>query len=192
MKKTARFLVMLLLLVVTCVTGIPVKAEEATPSTEDNLNLDVIYVIDGSGSMERADPEYMAPTAGKLFTELCASSAEGTRAGYVYYSHVILDSVGLTDLSTGKDTLKKGMEAIKYDINNDTDIALGLTEAVKLLKEGKAFNLRTKSDGRSAQRRKNRSSKRTTYSRRIPERTEQDSQRGSISEPSGIYHRTEL
>ena len=66
--------------------------------------------------------------------------AEGTRAGYVYYSHVILDSVGLTDLSTGKDTLKKGMEAIKYDINNDTDIALGLTEAVKLLKEGKAFN----------------------------------------------------
>ena len=140
MKKTARFLVMLLLLVVTCVTGIPVKAEEATPSTEDNLNLDVIYVIDGSGSMERADPEYMAPTAGKLFTELCASSAEGTRAGYVYYSHVILDSVGLTDLSTGKDTLKKGMEAIKYDINNDTDIALGLTEAVKLLKEGKAFN----------------------------------------------------
>lgn len=140
MKKTARFLVMLLLLVVTCVTGIPVKAEEATPSTEDNLNLDVIYVIDGSGSMERADPEYMAPTAGKLFTELCAFSAEGTRAGYVYYSHVILDSVGLTDLSTGKDTLKKGMEAIKYDINNDTDIALGLTEAVKLLKEGKAFN----------------------------------------------------
>ena len=73
MKKTARFLVMLLLLVVTCVTGIPVKAEEATPSTEDNLNLDVIYVIDGSGSMERADPEYMAPTAGKLFTELCLS-----------------------------------------------------------------------------------------------------------------------
>ena len=72
MKKTARFLVMLLLLVVTCVTGIPVKAEEATPSTEDNLNLDVIYVIDGSGSMERADPEYMAPAAGKLFTELCA------------------------------------------------------------------------------------------------------------------------
>ena len=67
---------MLLLLVVTCVTGIPVKAEGATPSTEDNLNLDVIYVIDGSGSMERADPEYMAPTAGKLFTELCASSAE--------------------------------------------------------------------------------------------------------------------
>lgn len=32
------------------------------------------------------------------------------------------------------------MGAIKYDINNDTDIALGLTEAVKLLKEGKAFN----------------------------------------------------
>ena len=84
------------------------------------------------------------------------------------------------------------MEAIKYDINNDTDIALGLTEAVKLLKEGKAFNSGRNpmvvllSDGRTDL------PKRTTYSRRIPERTEQDSQRGSISEPSGIYHRTEL
>ena len=94
-------------MVVTCVTGIPVKAEEATPSTEDNLNLDVIYVIDGSGSMERADPEYMAPTAGKLFNRTVCIQCRGTRAGYVYYSHVILDSVGLTDLSTGKDTLKK-------------------------------------------------------------------------------------
>lgn len=76
MKKKVRFLVMFLLLIVTFTTAIPVKAKEETASTEDNLNLDVIYVIDGSGSMERADPKYMAPEAGKLFTELCASSAE--------------------------------------------------------------------------------------------------------------------
>ena len=140
MKKKVRFLVMFLLLIVTFTTAIPVKAKEETASTEDNLNLDVIYVIDGSGSMERADPKYMAPEAGKLFTELCASSAEGSRAGFVYYSHVLLQSVGLTDLSKGKDALQKNLEEIKYDINNDTDIALGLTEAVKLLKEGNSFN----------------------------------------------------
>lgn len=107
MKKKVRFLVMFLLLIVTFTTAIPVKAKEETASTEDNLNLDVIYVIDGSGSMERADPKYMAPEAGKLFTELCASSAEGSRAGFVYYSHVLLQSVGLTDLSKGKDALQK-------------------------------------------------------------------------------------
>ena len=105
-------------------------------------NIDVVYAIDGSGSMLHSDPEKLALTAGKLFTDLCGTSDRDTRAGLVFYSQKIEESLDLQSLQTSgvKDSLQSTLMGLSYDSKNDTDIALGLTKAVQILKDGDAFD----------------------------------------------------
>ena len=110
-------------------------------ASKGNMNFDVMFVIDASGSMLKSDPDNLRMVAGRLFTDLVA--LDTSRAGYVQFTNGILSSAGLTDLSTEKNknafrnTLAGLAEAPK-DLD-DTDISLGLAEAIRLLKEGNAF-----------------------------------------------------
>lgn len=116
-------------------------AEEQS-SDYNPQNIDVVYAIDGSGSMLHSDPEKLALTAGKLFTDLCGTSDRDTRAGFVFYSQRIEQSSELESLQSSgvKDSLQSALTALSYDSKNDTDIALGLTEAVRILKDGGSFD----------------------------------------------------
>ncbi|MCD7867766.1 MAG: VWA domain-containing protein, partial [Clostridiales bacterium] len=112
-------------------------------TTSDNLNYDVIFVIDGSGSMAQSDPQRQRLTAGQLFTELAASDT--SRAGYVQFTNYIKEEEELSELSTeeGKEAFRTKLENIPDstdELTSDTDIALGLTEALLLLKEGGSFD----------------------------------------------------
>ncbi|MCD8153207.1 MAG: VWA domain-containing protein [Clostridiales bacterium] len=112
-------------------------------TTSDNLNYDVIFVIDGSGSMAQSDPQRQRLTAGQLFTELAASDT--SRAGYVQFTNYIKEEEELTELSTeeAKEAFRTKLENIPDstdELYSDTDIALGLTEALCLLKEGGSFD----------------------------------------------------
>ena len=105
MEKLKKYLLAVLMFVlVICMTGNILWAEEEQPAanetqlTSDNMNFDVIFAIDGSGSMKKSDTLKLRLTAGRLFTELAASDT--SRAGFVQFTNVIMDSAGLTDLAT--------------------------------------------------------------------------------------------
>lgn len=117
------------------------QAAETQQSTSDNMNFDVVFAIDGSGSMKKSDALKLRLTAGRLFTELAASDT--SRAGFVQFTNVIMDSQALTDLSTdeNKEAFRNRLSGLKDSVKGswDTDISLGLTEALNMLKSGDSF-----------------------------------------------------
>lgn len=152
MKKLKNILLAFLVMaVIICLPGSAVwAAEEQTADsqseagqqmTSDNMNFDVIFAIDGSGSMKKSDAMKLRLTAGRLFTEL--ASSDTSRAGFVQFTNVIMDSAGLTDLSTeeNKEAFRNRLSGLQDSVKGtwDTDISLGLTESLKLLKDGGSF-----------------------------------------------------
>ena len=118
--------VLLVLCILTVGGSISVKAYD-----EYVLNMDVVLVIDGSGSMQGADPNKITVEAFKEFVDMCD---ETCRLGYVVYSHEIKGSSPLVELKKEADIkkLKNDVSKLSYDSNGDTDIALGLTKALEL------------------------------------------------------------
>ena len=106
------------------------------------MSFDVIFAIDGSGSMKKSDALKLRLTAGRLFTEMTYSNT--SRAGFVQFTNIIMDSQGLTDLSTedSKASFRDRLSGLQDSVKGswDTDISLGLTQALNLLKEGDSFN----------------------------------------------------
>lgn len=143
MKKILTVLLAAVMLICMSVSAVWAEGEEvAQQTTADNMSFDVIFAIDGSGSMKKSDALKLRLTAGRLFTEMTYSNT--SRAGFVQFTNIIMDSQGLTDLSTEdskasfRDRLSGQQDSVKGSW--DTDISLGLTQALNLLKEGDSFN----------------------------------------------------
>lgn len=137
MKNTVRkFLSLFLVLFIfagNCV-GFAVHAEDGDVSETGEMNLDVVFVVDASGSMLYSDPNKVALDAFNLFVDLCDDSCA---AGYAVYTQKIIASGSIENLNseTSLKNMKKNISAISYDPNGDTDIALGLTKAMNLHEE---------------------------------------------------------
>ncbi len=117
------------------VMAVPVMADNNALNSSSDLNFDVVFVMDGSGSMDANDPNHLVSVAGSMFLDL--SIAEKSRAGYVVYSHMIRKSQELVDISDS--SLKTGLSDIQYIPEDDTDISLGLTEGLRILKNGNSL-----------------------------------------------------
>ena len=134
MKKTVRGFITLFIVTAlalcTCFS-IAFAAESDNPSLETGqMELDVMFVLDASGSMLTSDPNKVALDAINLFVDL---SDETCGAGYVVYTEKIKaysDIVSFENKSD-VDAFKKKVSSLKYDPNGDTDISLGLTKAMK-------------------------------------------------------------
>lgn len=111
-----------------CSAPVPAFAE---PVEAGRVALDVIFVIDNSGSMLRADPYKLALTATNLFIDICEDS--DSRVGYVMYTHVIRSFQPLTDVDEFSKQLKNAISATEYQNDGDTDTAMGLEKAYELL-----------------------------------------------------------
>lgn len=143
MKKILTVLLAAVMLICMSVSAVWAEGEEvAQQTTADNMSFDVIFAIDGSGSMKKSDALKLRLTAGRLFTEMTYSNT--SRAGFVQFTNIIMDSQGLTDLSTedSKASFRDRLSGLQDSVKGswDTNISLGLTQALNLLKEGDSFN----------------------------------------------------
>lgn len=143
MKKILTVLLAAVMLICMSVSAVWAEGEEvAQQTTADNMSFDVIFAIDGSGSMKKSDALKLRLTAGRLFTKMTYSNT--SRAGFVQFTNIIMDSQGLTDLSTedSKASFRDRLSGLQDSVKGswDTDISLGLTQALNLLKEGDSFN----------------------------------------------------
>lgn len=130
-SKTLSMLLVLIMLAVSCLS-LSVNAEQDNVYDEDGkMNLDVVFVLDASGSMLSSDPNKIAIDAFNLFVDLCDESCG---VGYSVYTNKIIESSPIISLSDEKnlESLKENISEIQYEPHGSTDIALGLTEALKI------------------------------------------------------------
>lgn len=123
------------LLACALLSCLPLAARAETQTGDANLALDVMFVIDGSGSMRYSDPNGIAKEACKLFADMC--DYEQARAGYVLFSSEITAYQPLTEMNSAglRDMLRKAIDSIQYPQAGGTDISLGLTTAMNTLIE---------------------------------------------------------
>lgn len=105
-----------------------VHAEEVISKKEP---LDIIFVIDCSGSMKTNDPSRMGLSMVQAFVDTVQK--ENIRIGYVAYNDNILSYSALEAITTieKRADLKEKIESIEY--SGDTDIGLGISKAYELL-----------------------------------------------------------
>ncbi|MCB2312222.1 VWA domain-containing protein [Clostridium tagluense] len=97
-------------------------------------NLDVIFVLDVSGSMKTSDPEEIRTEAIKMFLDMCGTS--GNKVGLVAYSDNIIRLHNLAEMNSAddKDSVKRMTTSIPF--GQKTDTGMGIKEAVKLMESG--------------------------------------------------------
>lgn len=103
-------------------------AEEIVPEKEQ---LDIIFVIDSSGSMKTNDPSRIALDMVQAFID--TMQTQGIRIGYVAYNDDILSFAAPETIETTakREKLKGEIASITY--SGDTDIGLGVSRACELL-----------------------------------------------------------
>lgn len=100
-------------------------------AAEPSSNLDVIFVLDASGSMKASDPEDIRIEAVKMFLDM--SQLKGNKVGLVAYSDNIVRAHNLNEMDSedAKNRIKNMASNIPY--GQKTDTGAGLLEGVRLL-----------------------------------------------------------
>ncbi|MCR5322053.1 MAG: VWA domain-containing protein [Lachnospiraceae bacterium] len=100
-------------------------------SFDENGGMDVVIVVDTSGSMRQTDSERIAVEAAKLFVDMMETS--GSQVGLVSFSDSLGTVLGMTQIESlaDKDFIKDSINGLKYA--GDTDIGLALKKAYDIL-----------------------------------------------------------
>lgn len=125
-KKIISFMSAVLVTFILCTNS--VMAEEAAMTKKD---LNIVFAVDHSGSMNKQDAQRMIPEMLKVFADTMHS--ENVRIGYVAYNDTIVARHTPVSIQTSaqRDSLKETMESA--DNRGETDIGLGLREAYHLM-----------------------------------------------------------
>ena len=135
-KAVALILVLVLVLVLGCTFMAAAEEDDVKLPDDGQMDLDIIFVLDASGSMLSSDPNKIALDAFNLFVDLCDESCG---VGYTVYTEKIKASSKIVDIKDDKalSKVKQEIASLEYDSYGDTDIALGLTNAMKTFSEQK-------------------------------------------------------
>ena len=105
-------------------------------SSRERANVDVVLIIDSSGSMISTDPQYARLDAARAYL---TGSFWGDFVGVVDFDSYVRRASGLQRLPENRDSLIDAIETI--DSSGGTNIGLGLQEGCNVLRESpSAFN----------------------------------------------------
>jgi Ca-activated chloride channel homolog len=127
-KKAA--IIFLLFLFISSNLVLPVSAD--TPLKDQKM--DVVFAVDVSNSMTESDKNKVSNEAMKMFVDML--SERGDKVGMVAYTDKIIREKALLDLlsESDKKEFKNYIDSLSKDAY--TDIAVGVKEAVTILKSG--------------------------------------------------------
>ena len=127
MKVLRRLLYCIILSLFFPLTG---YAEEIVPQKEQ---LEIIFVIDSSGSMKTNDPSGIGLDLVQAFID--TMQTQGIRIGYVAYNDEILSYSAPDTIETAqkRNKLKDQISSITY--SGDTDIGMGVSQACELFSD---------------------------------------------------------
>lgn len=97
-------------------------------------NVDVVFVLDSSGSMKQSDPEEIRTEAIKMFLDM--GQVQGNKAGLVAYSDTIIKEHNLDAINSESDKERIEEMASNIPLGQKTDIGRGLLEGAKVLDSG--------------------------------------------------------
>lgn len=132
MPRINRFALSLLiavLLMVPLVGQLP-QADAAAQSSQ----IDAVLVVDASNSMKASDPNQVGNEAMKMFIDML--STKGDKVGIVSYTDKIQREKALLEIQSDADKTDLKQFIDQIDRGAYTDIAVGVKEAVKVLKQG--------------------------------------------------------
>lgn len=120
------FALILILLTAVNLTGI-----HAAAAGMEDKGMDVVVILDMSGSMWKTDPDRISVEAAKLFIDMMETS--GSRVGLVSFSDSLGTVIDLKEINSqsDKESVKQAIDNLKY--NGDTDIGLALQKGYDIL-----------------------------------------------------------
>lgn len=131
MKIKTKWILTVVLIYVFQIVFIPFSKVHASQSSS---NMDVIFVLDSSGSMKESDPEEIRTEAIKMFLDM--GQIQGNKVGLVAYSDSIVREHNLDSISSTEDKDRIKNMASNIPFGQKTDTGYGLLEAAKLLDSG--------------------------------------------------------
>jgi uncharacterized protein YegL len=129
-KKIKSILVAAVILVFQLGSIPLVNAQNNAPSS----NLDVVFVLDSSGSMKESDPEEIRTEAIKMFLDM--SQVQGNKVGLVAYSDNVVREHNLDTINSSDDKDRIKNMAVNIPLGQKTDTGCGILEAVNLMDSG--------------------------------------------------------
>lgn len=103
-------------------------------SNNTSSNLDVVFVLDSSGSMKESDPEEIRTEAIKMFLDM--SQVQGNKFGLVAYSDNVVREHNLDTINSNDDKERIKNMALNIPLGQKTDTGAGILEAVNLMNSG--------------------------------------------------------
>ncbi len=102
-------------------------------SEVDNFNIEkeIVFVVDRSGSMATKDPNNLTNELVKMFID--SLDSQSTNVGVIGFNDSIVKKTGLTALSTNENRVLLKNDIASINIKGSTDIGLAIKEATLML-----------------------------------------------------------
>jgi len=137
MKTSKKSYKLFLLLKIVCFFAVfsSVEIVPASAAVNSEQKIDVVLAVDASNSMKNSDKKKVANEAMKMFVDM--ASVQGDKIGLLSYTDQIVREKALLEIQTpqDKEDMKKFIDQIVR--GSYTDIAVGVSEAVKILEQAR-------------------------------------------------------